>query len=109
MTGDEYVGEKARNDARSKGLVSRRMMSNIPEAHRLTDDTRIQWLWNQRLIQVQHIYSNTKNIRDRMACALVLGAAWSGNLPSIELVLKRLEGAAQPDTEVIEDNEGLKL
>ena len=96
--------EKSRNDARSKGLVSRRMYSNIPEEHRTTDDTRIEWLWNQRLIQVQNIWQHTENIRDKMACALVLGAAWQNNLSSIELVLKRLEGGAVVDSHVVDDD-----
>ena len=103
------TGEKARNEARSKALVARRMMSNIPEEHRATDDTRAQWLWNQRLIQVQHIYQNTDNIRDRMMCALVLGAAWSANLPSVELLLKRLEGGSIADVDIMDDEETLIL
>lgn len=106
---DATSGEKLRNEKRSKGLVSRRMPSNIPEEHRTTDDTRIMWLWNQRLIVVQNIYLNTKNIRDRMACALVLGAAFQGNLASIELVFKRLEGGSQVDTEIVEDDTALIL
>ena len=98
-------GEKLRNEKRSVGAVARRAPSNIPEEHRTTDDTRIQWLWNQRLIVVQNIYMNTGNIRDRMACALVLGAAWQANLPSIELVFKRLEGGSVADSEVIDEGE----
>ena len=101
--------EKYRNEQRAQGLVQRRMLSNIPEEHRRTDDTRAEWLWNQRIIQVQHIWENTNNVRDKMMCALVLGAAWSANLASIELLFKRLEGGAVADTEIIDDDETLIL
>ncbi|QYC53821.1 hypothetical protein SEA_EUGENEKRABS_51 [Microbacterium phage EugeneKrabs] len=102
-------GEKLRNEKRKAGAIARRMPSNIPEEHRTTDDTRIEWLWNQRLIVVQNIYLNTGNIRDRMACALVLGAAWQANLASIELVFKRLEGGSVVDTDVIDSDDTLVL
>ncbi|AZV01816.1 hypothetical protein SEA_UNPHAZED_54 [Microbacterium phage Unphazed] len=102
-------GEKLRNEKRKAGAIARRMPSNIPEDHRTTDDTRIMWLWNQRLIVVQNIYLKTSNIRDRMACALVLGAAYQANLASIELVFKRLEGGSQEDTKVVEDDSTLIL
>lgn len=74
---------------------------NIPEKHRLSDDTRIAWLWNQKLKSVQNIYIHTKSPRDKMACALILQAALASHLPSIELVLRRLEGGAVPDSEVL--------
>lgn len=98
-------GEKLRNEKRRAGAIARRMPSNIPEEHRTTDDTRIAWLWNQRLIVVQNIWLNTSNIRDRMTAALVLGAAYQANMTSIELVFKRLEGGAILDTEIIDNGD----
>ncbi|QDF17005.1 hypothetical protein SEA_YELLOWPANDA_55 [Microbacterium phage YellowPanda] len=98
-------GEKLRNEKRKAGAIARRMPSNIPEEHRTTDDTRIEWLWNQRLIVVQNIYVHTSNIRDRMACALILGAAFQANLASIELVFKRLEGSSVVDTDIIDKDD----
>ena len=87
----------------SKDLVrDRRMLSNIPEEHRVSDDTRLEWLWMQRVIVVQNIYSKTDNNRDRMAASLVLQAAWSAHLGSIEMLLSRLEGGAVPDQIVLE-------
>uniref|UniRef100_A0AAU8EIS7 Uncharacterized protein n=1 Tax=Microbacterium phage RicoCaldo TaxID=3230836 RepID=A0AAU8EIS7_9CAUD len=80
----------------------RAMLRNIPEEHRTTDDTRLEWLWMQRLIVVQNIYMNTNNNRDRMAASLVLNAAWSAHLGSIEMLLRRLEGGAVPDQVVLE-------
>ena len=59
MTDEPRSGEKARNKKRAEGTIARRMPSNIPEEHRETDDTRLEWLWNQRLIVVQNIYSNS--------------------------------------------------
>lgn len=100
--------EKSRALARVEGNLKRRLRHNIPEEHRATDDTRIQWLWMQSVAQVMGIRENTDDIRDRMACTLVLSAAWMGSLPAIELVLQRLEGAAVPDT-LIEEDETLVL
>ena len=80
----------------------RAMLTNIPEEHRTTDDTRMEWLWMQRIIVIQNIYMKTNNARDRMACSLVLAAAWSANLGSIEMLLRRLEGGSVPDSVVLE-------
>jgi hypothetical protein len=82
----------------------RKMLNNIPQEHRKTDDTRLEWLWNQRLIVVQWIYTNTDSARDKMAASLVLLAAWSANLPSIEQLLRRLEGGSVPDEKLQEDD-----
>jgi hypothetical protein len=84
--------------------LTKRLKSNIPEEHRASADTRVQWLWNQRLIVVQSIYMRTDDILDKMAATLVIQAAWSGHLPSIELVLKRLEGGAIPDQAIVEED-----
>ena len=87
-----------------KSEVIPRMMINIPTEHRVTDDARLEWLWNQRIAVVQNIFMKTNNIRDRMAATLVLTATMSASLPSIELLLKRLEGGAVSDQEVLEDD-----
>ena len=80
----------------------RKMLSNIPEEHRITDDARLEWLWMQRVIVVQNIYMKTNNNRDKMAASLVLQAAWSAHLGSIEMLIRRLEGGAVPDQVVME-------
>jgi len=84
--------------------VERKLRSNIPDEWRASDDTRLEWLWNQRLIVVQSIYYRTDDIRDKLAATVVLGAAWQGNLASIELLLKRLEGGAVQDQVVVEED-----
>jgi len=82
--------------------VVRKLLSNVPEEHRITDDARLEWMWNQRLATVQNIFTNTTNVRDRMAATLVLGAAFSANLASIELLLRRLESGAMSDEAIVE-------
>ena len=86
----------------SEIVAVRKMLSNIPEEHRITDDARLEWLWMQRVIVVQNIYLKTNNNRDKMAASLVLQAAWSAHLGSIEMLIRRLEGGAVPDQIVME-------
>ena len=79
-------------------------VSNIPEKHRVSNDSRLQWLWMQRLVIVQSVYERTNDIQDRMAASLVLKAAMSADLSSIELLLRRLEGGARTDQAVMEED-----
>lgn len=83
--------------------AARKLRTTIPEEHRQTPDTRIQWLWMQRVIVVQSVFSRSEDPLDVVAAGLVLNAAWSANLQSIEIVLRRLEGGAVPDSVVQED------
>ena len=80
----------------------RKLRSEIPNDHRSSSDSRMEWLWNQRLAVVASIYMRSPNIMDRMAAKLVLDAAMSANLPSIELLLRRLEGGAVSDQTIVE-------
>ncbi|QNN98102.1 hypothetical protein SEA_FEDE_54 [Microbacterium phage Fede] len=89
-------------------LPVRKMLSNIPDEHRLTDDTRLEWLWMQRVIVVQSIFMRSNNARDRMAASLVLQAAWSAHLGSIEMLIRRLEGGAVPD-QVVQEGDSLPI
>lgn len=88
--------------------VVRKLRSNIPKEHRVSDDARLQWLWNQRMATVQSIYARTDNIRDRMAATLVILATMSADLPAIELLLRRLEGGSVSD-EVVQEGESLPI
>lgn len=98
------------SDVAKRGEIvsTKRVYRNIPEKHRVSDDSRIQWLWNQRFEVVQTIFSFTDNVRDRMAATLVLSATLSAHLPAIELVLRRLEGGAVPD-QVVQEEEALPI
>lgn len=78
------------------------LRSEIPAKHCISDDARIMWLWNQRLATVANIYYNTRDVRSRMAASLVVNAAMVGDLGSIELVFRRIEGGPVSDREVLE-------
>lgn len=75
--------------------------SEIPTEHCKSNDTRLAWLWGQRLITVQSIFAQTKDVETKMACSLVLTAAMIGDLGAIELLLQRLEGSPVSDEEVL--------
>jgi len=82
--------------------VVRKLPSEIPIDHCSSSDTRIWWLWNQRLAVIQSIFARTKDLETRMACSLMLTAAMTGDLGAIELVFQRIEGAPVPDEVVVE-------
>ena len=82
--------------------ITRALRSEIPLAHTTSDDTRLMWLWNQRLAVVQSIFARTTDVRTKMAASLTLTAAMTGDLSAIELLLRRLEGAAVTDEAVLE-------
>ena len=82
--------------------VTRVYRSEIPPEHCTSDDARLLWLWNQRLGTAQSIFSRTRDLRTRMACSLILTCAMIGDLGAIELLLRRLEGAAVSDEAVLE-------
>ena len=84
--------------------VARALRREIPSAHCTSDDSRLMWLWNQRMIVVQSIYVNTKDIRSKMAASLCLTAGYSNDLGAIELLLRRLEGLAKSDEAVVEED-----
>ena len=84
--------------------VVRKLLSNIPAEHRVSDDARLEWLWHQRMAVVQKIFTDTNNVRDRMAATLVLSSTLLPNLASIELLLQRLEGGAAQDVVVQEED-----
>ena len=74
----------------------------VPKDHRQSLDTRIRWLWNQRFGTVQEVWRSTPDILDRTAATLIIQAIWRGDLDSIILLFKRLEGGSLQDTEVVE-------
>ena len=69
-------------------LSSRRFRNTIPEAHRKSIDTRIQWLWNQRFGTVQQVWQSSKDMLDHTAATLILQAVFAKDLDSIESVTK---------------------
>ena len=77
---------------------------SIPESHRKSLDTRIQWLWGQRFGAVQSIWRDSKDVLDHTAATLVLQAVMAQDLNSIELLFQRLEGGAVVDDKLAEQN-----
>jgi hypothetical protein len=81
----------------------RKFRRQIPDAHRTSLDTRIQWLWNQRFGTVQMVWQQSKDVLDHTAATLILQAIMGKDLESIVLIFDRLEGAPVADTELNED------
>lgn len=82
-----------------------RFRSEIPDLHRQSLDTRLQWLWNQRFGTVQTVWQKSKDVLDHTAATLVLQAIMAQDLDSITLIFARLEGGAVSDEANIESDE----
>lgn len=80
----------------------RKFRGKIPEGHRASLDTRIQWLWNQRFGTVQMIWKDSPDLLDKTAATLILQAIMGGDLDSIVQIFQRLEGGALHDDELLE-------
>lgn len=74
----------------------------VPEAHRTSLDTRIQWLWNQRFGTVQMVWKESPDVLDHTAATLILQAIMGKDLESITQIFDRLEGAAITDEEILD-------
>lgn len=80
----------------------RKFRRQVPEAHRASLDTRIQWLWNQRFGTVQMVWKESRDVLDHTAATLLLQAIMGKDIESISQVFDRLEGAPVSDAELIE-------
>lgn len=83
-------------------IDSLRFRNSIPDSHRKSIDTRIQWLWNQRFGTVQQVWNSSKDMLDHTAATLILQAVFAKDLESIAQVFQRIEGGAQFDAELDE-------
>lgn len=83
-------------------VLKNKYRRRIPEAHRTSLDTRIQWLWNQRFGTVQMIWKESTDVLDHTAATLFLQAIMGKDLVSISQIFQRLEGGPVADTEVAE-------
>lgn len=81
----------------SEELVVRKFRHEIPDKHRSTLDTRLQWLWNQRFGTVQQVWKDSPDYNDKLAATIILQAIIGTDLNNIQLLFKRLEGGAVPD------------
>lgn len=77
--------------------------TQVPEAHRSTLDTRVAWLWNQRFGTVQTVYTSSPDILDKTAATLIIQAILAKDLRAIRQVFQRLEGGAQFDDELVDE------
>lgn len=80
----------------------RKFRRAVPEAHRASLDTRIQWLWNQRFGTVQMVWKESRDVLDHTAATLILQAIMGKDLESILQIFDRLEGAPVSDAELVE-------
>ena len=86
-------------------VLTSKFRHRIPEAHRATLDTRIQWLWNQRFGTVQTVWQKSPDLLDHTAADLFLQAIMGRDLESISQVFQRLEGGAVSDERLRELDE----
>jgi len=87
----------------------RKYRKAVPEAHRATLDTRIQWLWNQRFGTVQMVWKESRDVLDHTAATLILQAIMGKDLESITMIFDRLEGAPISDTELAEQQDTIRI
>jgi hypothetical protein len=80
----------------------------IPSDHRASLDTRLQWLWHQRFGTVQTVYTFSPDILDVTAATLILQAVMARDLKSIQQLFQRLEGGAQYDRTLL-DQEAVRI
>jgi len=83
-------------------IVTSKFRQSIPPEHRGSVDTRLRWLWMQRLGTVQSVWKNSGDWEDQLAATIILQAVMGADLNSIQLLLTRLEGGAQEDEIVSE-------
>lgn len=82
--------------------VVRKYRKSVPEKHRKSLDTRLQWLWHQRFGTVQSVYLESYDLLDRTAATMILQCILAEDIESISLLLYRLEGAPMVDTDLQE-------
>ena len=86
----------------------RRYRHAVPKEHRISMDTRVHWLWNQRFGTVQMVYLNSTDILDRTAAMLILQAIMAKDLRSIQQLFNRLEGGPKVD-QAVQDDEAMRI
>lgn len=77
-----------------------RFRNAIPDQWRSSLDTRLYWLWHQRLGTVQTIRDKTRDALDRTAAEIVMTAVYSDDLNPLILLLQRLEGGPMRDRDL---------
>ena len=90
--------------------VTRKFRKQVPDTHRASLDTRIQWLWHQRFGTVQMVWKESGDVLDVTAATLILQAIMGKDLDSIGQLFGRLEGGSLLDEQLADATEAtLKL
>lgn len=84
--------------------TERKYRKQIPDSHRGSLDTRIQWLWHQRFGVIQTVWKDSPDVLDHTAATLFLQAIMAKDLVSIQQIFQRLEGGARIDVELLEED-----
>ena len=87
-------------------VLKRKWRRQVPESHRVSLDTRIQWLWNQRFGTVQMVWKESKDVLDHTAATLILQAIMGKDIESIHQIFQRLEGGPRTAEQVAESQPG---
>ena len=90
-------------------VVQRRFRRQIPDAHRVSLDTRIVWLWNQRFGTVQMVWKDSTDVLDHTAATLILQAILGKDLDSIAQIFQRLEGGPVPDDDLLDGESKIRV
>lgn len=81
-----------------------RFRKRVPEEHRTSVDTRIQWLWNQKFGTVQQVMEHSPDVLDNTAAQLIFRAIVGSDLECIQQIFQRLEGAPVADDKVARED-----
>jgi hypothetical protein len=94
-------------------VLVRKFRHQVPDSHRGSLDTRIQWLWNQRFGTVQTIWKASQgpggDVLDHTAATLILQAIMGKDIESISQLFQRLEGGAVNDDQLPEDEATIRV
>lgn len=92
----------------SQELV-RKFRREVPEIHKGSLDSRLQWLWMQRFGTVQMVWKESQDLLDHTAATIILQAIMAKDLNSIELIFQRLEGGAVADDSYTNSAESIPI
>ena len=92
----------------SQELV-RKFRREVPEMHKGSLDSRLQWLWMQRFATVQMLWKESQDLLDHTAATIILQAIMAKDLNSIELIFQRLEGGAVADDSYTNSAESIPI
>lgn len=89
--------------------LARKFRREVPEMHKGSLDSRLQWLWMQRFGTVQMVWKESQDLLDHTAATIILQAIMAKDLNSIELIFQRLEGGAVADDSYTNSAESIPI